>query len=737
MPKNDVVIRIGSNVNGLTDGMAKAKSSVSKFAIAASIGAIGMAGLSVAANAAVNEFKEFERTFTNVVTLLDEGSFKTKTLSAGIEDLKKGVLDLRASTGKSFDDLNSGLFDLISAGLDAENSIDALRIATDLALAGATDTSTAVDGLTSAINAYGYEAGEAQRIAEKFFTAQKFGKTTIRELSTDFGKVGASAAALGVSFDEVLSSISAVTLAGIKTNEAYTGLKAVLSNVIKPSKDAADEAARLGIEFDSVALRSKGLKGFLDSITNSAKFNGESLEKLFGSMEAVNVVMSLTGGQAEDFNRILTELNDETQRSETFQNALTAQNDTLAEKYKKLEGAADSLRVAIGERLAPAFGDFAVDAAGWLDYIRLHLDDLEDSVSGFVDGLVKAQVDLNHFLLSANGIDLGIDFTANDPSKALSDMLGGQKADPFASMVESAMKMSSGVSEQLDKINEKEEELETIRASREEARAAKEQEIANKKAEREDELHEQKLEREEERRASQIEREDEQFEEDIERLTERLQGLDEVEANFAGLTALRELDALKRKARTEAQKEKIGTATAKAAVVASNLSTQATIDNLQTVFSEETAVGKAVFLIRKAQAIANTISSTQQAMALARATVPPPGGDALAAKYAIQGAINVGVITATAIGAEKGGVVGGFGRGDKYDYKLEAREIVVPQKHRDTFDYLYKNFPTSVDDVRSGSSAEQNISLEITMDEDASRIFTLQQREDRALGVST
>ncbi len=744
MPKNDVVIRIGSNVRGLTDGMSKARSSVSKFAIAASIGAIGIAGLAVAANAAVNEFKEFERTFTNVVTLLDEGSFKTKTLSAGIEDLKKGVLDLRAATGKSFDDLNSGLFDLISAGLDAESSIDALRIATDLALAGATDTSTAVDGLTSAINAYGYEADEAQRIAEKFFTAQKFGKTTLRELSTDFGKVGAAAAALGVSFDEVLASISAVTLAGVKTNEAYTGLKAVLSNVIKPSKDAADEAARLGIEFDSVALRSKGLKGFLDSITTSAKFNGESLEKLFGSMEAVNVVMSLTGGQAEDFNRILTELNDETQRSETFQNALTAQNNTLAEKYKKLEGAADSLRVAIGERLAPAFGDFAVGAAGWLDYIRLHLVDLEDSVTGFVGGLVKAQVDLNNFLLSANGIDLGIDFTANDPSKALSDMLGGQKVDPFASMVESSQKMAAEVLAISEEINRKEEEIEKIRQAREAARLEREKEIAEARAEREAEAHAQKLEREGERREAQIEREDEQFEEDIERLTERLQGLDEVEAGFAGLAELRELEVLKTKARNSQQKEKIDKATALAGEKYTKLQTQAAIEGLGQILGTTSEIGKAIFLINKAFAIADTITTTQDAAMRAYASQLIPGDPtsiarAEAARLAthIRGAVAVGTIAATAIGAEKGGVVRGFGRGDKYDYKLEAGEVVVPQKHRDTFDYLYKNFPSSTDEVRSGGSSEQNISLEITMDEDASRIFTLQQREDRALGVST
>lgn len=320
---------------------------------AAQAAAIAFGVVTAATVKAVNSFRDFEKQFTSVVTLLDDTSFKTKTLAQGINDLEKGILKLRRTSGESFDNLNRGLFDLISAGVDAEKAIAALEVATNLAKAGATTTSIAVDGLTSALNAYGFDASEAQTVSEKFFTAQKFGKTTIDELARGFGQVGSTASAFGISLNEVLGAVSAVTLAGVRTSEAYTGLKAVFSNIAKPTADAAKEAKRLGIAFDSIALRRLGLEGFFESITGSANFNSRSLQKLFGSVEALNIAYALTGKQAESFANITAAVGDKAQTSANFTNALERANATLDNRLKRVSGAANTLFVQLGQKLVP------------------------------------------------------------------------------------------------------------------------------------------------------------------------------------------------------------------------------------------------------------------------------------------------------------------------------------------------------------------------------------------------
>ena len=81
----------------------------------AKIGAAAATGL----GAAATRSGAFEEDFTAVVTLLDDSSFANLPLEQGIEGLREGVIALRSESGESFENLNNGLFNLISAGVPA------------------------------------------------------------------------------------------------------------------------------------------------------------------------------------------------------------------------------------------------------------------------------------------------------------------------------------------------------------------------------------------------------------------------------------------------------------------------------------------------------------------------------------------------------------------------------------------------------------------------------------------
>lgn len=53
------------------------------------------------------------------------------------------------------------------------------------------------------------------------------------------------ASSLGIDFNELMSATAALTTTGMPASQAYTGLKAALSNVLKPTKDATELAANL------------------------------------------------------------------------------------------------------------------------------------------------------------------------------------------------------------------------------------------------------------------------------------------------------------------------------------------------------------------------------------------------------------------------------------------------------------------------------------------------------------
>lgn len=55
----------------------------------------------------------------------------------------------------------------------------------------------------------------------------------------------------GVSIEDL-----GATIAGVPTSNALTGIKAAISNIINPSKEAIDKAKELGIKFNAGAFAS-------------------------------------------------------------------------------------------------------------------------------------------------------------------------------------------------------------------------------------------------------------------------------------------------------------------------------------------------------------------------------------------------------------------------------------------------------------------------------------------------
>lgn len=278
-------------------GIRKIGSTLGNFTKKVLTSKLSIAALGAAIGLGIKEFANFEQ------KLIDVGNLFGAT-GQEIQNFSDGILEISQRIPVASQDLANGLFDVVSAGVEVGESLKFLETSAKLAVAGVTDTKTAVDGLTSAMNAYGFAANDAEVIADKFFSAQQAGKTTIQELSQSIGQIAPIAKAAGVSFDELLGGISALTKQGIKTPIAVTQLKAALTAIIGPTEQAKKEAQRLGIAFDANALQARGLAGFLNEVTRATGGNQEALKKLFGSTEALNGVIALSKNEFKDLNDI-------------------------------------------------------------------------------------------------------------------------------------------------------------------------------------------------------------------------------------------------------------------------------------------------------------------------------------------------------------------------------------------------------------------------------------------------
>lgn len=251
-----------------------------------------------AATAGAKLNSDFTTGLAKVSTLVD-------TTTVDMTKMRGELIALSNETGVSVTDLTEGTYQAISASVDAAKAVDFMKVSALGAKAGFTDMSTATDALTTIINAYGMETERASGMMDRLIITQNLGKTTVDEIGKSIGQVIPTAASAGMSIDELLASVASLTASGTQTSAAMTGMKAALSNIIKPTADAAKTAESLGLEFNQAHLAQVGWAKFLDEVKTATGGNIEMMGKLFGSTEALNTVLSLTGNGANKFTESL------------------------------------------------------------------------------------------------------------------------------------------------------------------------------------------------------------------------------------------------------------------------------------------------------------------------------------------------------------------------------------------------------------------------------------------------
>lgn len=357
MEDTSLIIKIGATTKNFESALKKiqgeTKALETQLKGLAQNSVIAFAALGATTVGLVTAFAKFDEQMRLVKTNLDDTSFGAVSLSDGFKKMTADALDLGKKVPVNINSIAGSLFDTVSAGVEAAGAIKVVGAAAHLAVAGLTDVSIATDGLTSALNSFHISADKANSVASKFYEAQLYGKTTVGELAGGLGVVSSTAANLGVSLNELLAAVSAVTLGGKKTTEAFTGLKALLSNIAKPTADAQAEAARLGVQFNANALQAKGLSKFLSDLTNAQGFNKDSAVKLFGSIQALDLAFSLTGSQATNFHNILGVLNNDQKTQAALDQAYQINLGSLSAQWTVLTNNIKAYAIELGGDLAP------------------------------------------------------------------------------------------------------------------------------------------------------------------------------------------------------------------------------------------------------------------------------------------------------------------------------------------------------------------------------------------------
>lgn len=306
--------------------------------------AIAGAALGAGLGLAVAQAAKFQFGVASVATEADAA----KLPAAEIANIAK---QMAMTYGGDLDTQVKALYQGVAAGADtAAKSIALMNGANRLAIAGQTTQETALLGITKVLNNYNMSFDKATDVADAFFVAVKGGQTTVGELGEAVGQVAALGKNAGVSMEELIGALGTAATLGKDTASSAAAMKAALSGIAHPTAEAAAEAQKLGIKFDSASLRSKGLAGFLKDITTSSKYSADSMNKLFGSVEAAAFMSALASNNMSAFNSMMDGMKNKAGGAEA---AFQTMSQTLQQSASILKANVQVALVEIGNVLLP------------------------------------------------------------------------------------------------------------------------------------------------------------------------------------------------------------------------------------------------------------------------------------------------------------------------------------------------------------------------------------------------
>lgn len=267
--------------------------------------------------ASTKSASDFQNGMAKMSTLFD-------TSKTSVSDLSKEFLTLSNKTGLSASELAEAGYQALSAGQSVDKVGKFVETAGNLAKAGFTSTTTAVDVLTTTMNAYGKSAGSADQIANKLVRTQNLGKTTVDELASAMGKVIPTASSMGVNINNLTSGYVSLTKQGIATAEATTYMNSMFNELDDSGTTLGGVIKeKTGKSFQECMNSGMSLADVLQITKQYADENGIAYNELWSSAEAGKAGLAILNGGVDEFNKTV-----ETMASNT---------DDVGEALEKLE----------------------------------------------------------------------------------------------------------------------------------------------------------------------------------------------------------------------------------------------------------------------------------------------------------------------------------------------------------------------------------------------------------------
>ena len=328
------VSKVGSNISAIGNMM---------LPVAGAITAVGAAS--------AKTFMDFDATIT-------AAGVKAGATAQEMEEMRRVAGRLGADFPISASEAAAGMDRLAAGGFDAKQSIGAMPGIIKAAVAAGEDLASTSDVVTSALSIWNLKNGDiaksTEHIADVIQMSANVSKLGMQDFGLAMQYAGAPAAALGVNIEELGTAMAIMSNNGIAASTIGTSLRAVMSRLASPPKEAAKAISQLGLSLKDANGKFVGVENAVEQMRNGMKGLSEmeqvAIAKAIAGEDAYSGLLSLIKTSPEEYAKVASAINNSTGSSSA---AYERMQQTLKGSIDSMKGAVESLGIAMGTALTP------------------------------------------------------------------------------------------------------------------------------------------------------------------------------------------------------------------------------------------------------------------------------------------------------------------------------------------------------------------------------------------------
>lgn len=271
-----------------------------------------------------------------------------------LEKLSAKAKEMGAKTKFSATEATDAFNYMAMAGWKTGDMMNGIEPIMKLAGATNTDLASTSDIVTDALTAFGKTSKDTTKLTNIMASASANANTNVTMLGESYKYVAPVAGSLGYSMKDTTKALALMANAGIKASQGGTSLRAVLTNMAKPSKTAQGAMDALGLSLTDSKGKMKPLNNLM--LEMRQKFSGltEAQKAQYAASLAGKTGMSgllaIVNASDKDWKKLSKSITD---GKNACGKMYDVSQNNLNGALTILKSTVESIAINFGERLTP------------------------------------------------------------------------------------------------------------------------------------------------------------------------------------------------------------------------------------------------------------------------------------------------------------------------------------------------------------------------------------------------